>query len=257
VSTIPYARYRFPSAPAPIVFSSAAAVTELVAGLVRPRSVVDVGCGRGVWLAAWERAGAERLLGLDGRWIRPADLLVPPAWFRESDLTRPPALGERFDLAACLEVAEHLPESAADGLVDLLTGAAPVVLFSAAVPFQGGTDHVNEQWPDYWIARFAARGYVAVDVLRMALWDRADVAFYYRQNLVLLVDRERLAGFPALAEAHARTGGGFPALVHPALLEHRGRQLINWRRLLGDARAERLRDAGRRALEISRRTRRR
>jgi hypothetical protein len=246
MTSITYDGYSFPSAPTGIVFSSAAAVTELVAGLVRPRSVVDFGCGRGVWLAAWHRAGAERLLGLDGHWIRPDDLEVPAEWFRTTDLTQPIDVGEAFDLATSLEVAEHLPPDAADGLVDALTRTAPVVLFSAAIPFQGGTDHINEQWPAYWIERFARRGFVAVDAVRLELWGREDVAFYYQQNLVVLVDRERLAEHPALAAVHERTHGRFPALVHPVLLEHRGRQLVNWRRLLGDARAERMRDVGRR-----------
>lgn len=65
------------------------------------------------------------------------------------DLTQPLSLGRKFDLCVSMEVAEHLPPSRADSFVADLVGLAPVVLFSAAVPEQGGTNHLNEQWPDY------------------------------------------------------------------------------------------------------------
>jgi hypothetical protein len=59
-----------------------------------------------------------------------------------------------FDLAICLEVAEHLPPEAAEGFIDSLTRLAPVVLFSAAITFQVGNQHLNGQWPDYWATLF-------------------------------------------------------------------------------------------------------
>ena len=71
-----------------------------------------------------------------------------------------------------LEVAEHIPPECADIFVESLTwGLAPVIMFSAAVPGQGGTLHLNEQWPAYWASKFAQHGYVLIDCLRPQLWD--------------------------------------------------------------------------------------
>ncbi|HEU4929160.1 MAG TPA: hypothetical protein VFU38_04970, partial [Candidatus Krumholzibacteria bacterium] len=70
------------------------------------------------------------------------------------------SVAPRFDVAVSMEVAEHLPAPAADRYVDMLTRLAPVVVFTAATPGQGGNDHVNEQPHEYWIEKFASRGLV-------------------------------------------------------------------------------------------------
>ena len=115
-----------------------------------------------------------------------------------------------------LEVAEHLDEAAADTFVASLVALAPLVLFSAAIPYQGGTNHVNEQWPSYWHAKFAARDYVVVDCLRERLWRNEQVTYWYAQNMLFFVRRDRLADYPALAAHVARAGDGPPLhLVHP------------------------------------------
>jgi 2-polyprenyl-3-methyl-5-hydroxy-6-metoxy-1,4-benzoquinol methylase len=65
-------------------------------------------------------------------------------------LIQPLDLEKEFDLVVSLEVAEHLPASAADQFVNTLVKHGKKILFSAAIPGQGGQDHLNEQWPDYW-----------------------------------------------------------------------------------------------------------
>ena len=72
-------------------------------------------------------------------------LLTDPAKFTAVDLRDSFAIGRTFDLAISLEVAEHPPEEFAEPLVERLVTAAPFVLFSAAIPEQGGIHHVNEQ----------------------------------------------------------------------------------------------------------------
>lgn len=197
--------------------SSAAVVVPLLVGMLRPASVLDVGCGTGTWLAAFRAEGVGDVMGVDGGDIDPGMLEIPPESFRRLDLSEPFDLGRRFDLVVSLEVAEHLPPAAADGFVASLAAHAPVVVFSAAVPFQGGAGHVNEQWPSWWAERFAAVGYEAIDCLRPRLWTDERVAYYYAQNTVLYAARERLASDPELAALHERHGGPPPALVHPAL----------------------------------------
>jgi len=128
---------------------SARAVVPLLMSLVRPKSVVDVGCGWGKWLTVFREAGVKDVLGIDGPYVDPARTDLAANEFIPHDLTQPLTVKRRFDLAVSLEVAEHLPPEAADGFVSLLASLAPVVAFSAAIPGQGGTGHRNERWPDY------------------------------------------------------------------------------------------------------------
>ena len=129
---------------------SANVIAPLAVELVSPKSVLDVGCGLGQWLAAFRRAGAEIIRGLDGDYVQRDQLEIPLENFQAHDLTKPFPLDEHFDLTICLEVAEHLPERCARDFVQSLTATAPVVLFSAAIPHQPGREHVNCQWPEYW-----------------------------------------------------------------------------------------------------------
>jgi SAM-dependent methyltransferase len=184
---------------------SARRVVPRVLELVRPERVVDVGCGQGAWLSVFREHGIEEVLGVDGEWVDPASLLIPRERFQHRDLRQPLELEESFDLAVSLEVAEHLPPENADGFVEALARLAPVVLFSAAIPRQGGVGHLNEQWPDYWAERFARHGFMAADVLRSELWEDREVAWWYAQNTLLFV-REELPGLHAAAP---------PRLVHP------------------------------------------
>lgn len=147
-----------------------------------PGSILDVGCGRGVWLAAWKSRGAECVLGLDGAYVQPGTLRIAPEEFRATDLAFPFDLGRRFDLVQCLEVAEHLPEAAAGPLVASLTRHGDVVLFSAAPPGQGGEHHVNERPPEYWFERFAAHGYAPFDCARPAVQGIDEIEPWYRFN---------------------------------------------------------------------------
>jgi hypothetical protein len=176
---------------------SAEIIVPLVMELVRPASVVDVGCGVAVWLDVFRRAGVERVLGLDGAHVNPRDLAIEPERFREVDLETAFEIPGRFDLAVNLEVAEHLTPAAGRALVGALTAAAPVVMFSAAVPWQGGDNHINEQWPSYWIAEFAKHGFRALDAIRPRILGDQRVVWWYRQNLLLFASP---AAHPALAE---------------------------------------------------------
>jgi SAM-dependent methyltransferase len=195
---------------------SAREVIPVVRQFVQPKSVVDVGCGIGTWLSEFKIAGITDCLGIDGDYVDREQLLIEPERFQAHDLEKPLNLDRRFDLAVSLEVAEHLPAACADTFVESLTRLSSVILFSAAIPQQGGDHHVNEQWPEYWQERFERHGYVVVDCLRRLLWRNGNVEQWYRQNLLFYVDRDRLADYPKLASAF-ETAGENPLLsiVHP------------------------------------------
>jgi SAM-dependent methyltransferase len=165
--------------------ASARRVVPLVNALLAPSAVLDVGCGLGTWLAAFSESGAVEVLGIDGEYVDPSALRVARDRFVAANLRSPPPLDRGFDLAISLEVAEHLPAEHASAFVRYLGAAAPAVLFSAAIPGQGGRDHVNEQWQDYWRQEFAEIGYAAVDAIRPRIWGCPDVAVWYQQNMVL------------------------------------------------------------------------
>jgi SAM-dependent methyltransferase len=190
-------------------------VVPLLIELVNARSVLDLGCGPGTWLEEFIHQGVEDVFGVEGAWLDPAVLRVPREKVQIHDLTTPLSIGREFDLAISLEVGEHLPDTAASGLVKMLTEHAPVVAFSAAAPLQGGTHHVNERWPGYWAELFAAQGFVSVDALRPRMWLDDQIAWYYRQNMFLAVRADALQRYPGLRVEYERSRGSVLPLVHP------------------------------------------
>lgn len=166
---------------------SAQRIVPLVAGALPVASVADFGCGQGAWLHVWESAGAG-ILGIDGPYVDRTRLLIPTEAFLPADLTASLDLGRRFDLVQSLEVAEHLPRASAGPFIGTLTSHADAVLFSAAVPGQGGEHHVNEQPLEFWRGLFGARGYRAVDLVRPAVRGDVGVQRWYRCNTVLYVN---------------------------------------------------------------------
>jgi hypothetical protein len=114
-------------------------------------------------------------------------MVVPYIKFQSINLNQPFKTPQRFDLAMSLEVAEHLEKDAAEGFVHSLTDAADVVLFSAAFPDQGGSNHINERPHSYWAKLFAQKGYIPFDMFRPYLWGESDVCFWYKQNAFLYV----------------------------------------------------------------------
>lgn len=194
---------------------AARTILSLVLGAIPPvHSAVDFGCGVGTWLSVLAEEGATTIQGLDGPWVENAYLVIPENCFRRTDFEKTRDLGRRYDLAVSLEVAEHLQPEYAGHFVDMLTAASDFILFSAAIPFQGGCGHFNEQWPDYWAALFRERGYATVDFIRRAIWTDPGISLWYRQNTLLFVKEDRLPEL-RLENAACYVNPGQLTVVHP------------------------------------------
>lgn len=199
--------------------------------LIDPEKVVDVGCGDGTWLSVFDEHDINEYLGIDGEWIDRDLLQIPEENFQSEDLKKPISFDRTYDLAMSLEVGEHLPPTTADTFIDTLTSLSSVVLFSAAVPHQEGTHHVNEQWQKYWAERFQNRGYAAVNTLRRRLWTNDRVHDFYRQNFVLYVEEDALEQLDIPEDDVIRDLEQL-SVVHPDLFERKMTRCKKARRLV-------------------------
>lgn len=192
---------------------SAARVAPIVYEMAKPRTVIDVGCGEGWWAREFAKMGCD-VTGFDES---ATDRLEDGVRFQKKNLAVSFVAQRdgRFDLAVSLEVAEHLEPARGPSLVEDLCRLAPVVLFSAAIPGQGGHGHLNERWPGYWADLFFEHGLVAHERLRNLFWDDGEVEPWYRQNLLLFAS-------PSWLDERGLPWVRCPQdVVHPVVWEHR------------------------------------
>ncbi|MGI8945609.1 MAG: class I SAM-dependent methyltransferase [Thermoleophilaceae bacterium] len=118
----------------------------------RPDSVLDVGCGEGVLTHAWaERLGERRIVGIDLD-----DATLHAEWkgrtranleFRCEEATRLSFADGEFELAAAVEVLEHVPDPQAT-LAEMARVASDTLLVS--VPREPLWRAVNMARGAYW-----------------------------------------------------------------------------------------------------------
>ncbi|PMB53174.1 hypothetical protein CEN39_05900, partial [Fischerella thermalis CCMEE 5201] len=193
-------------------------IVPRIIDLLHPKSVVDVGCGLGSWLSVFEDFGIKDIVGIDGNYVNRSLMYINEDKFIPYDLKKPLELNRKFDLVISLEVAEHLPENAAEPFIKSLVSLGDFILFSAAIPNQGGQDHVNERWPNYWQNLFRNFGFELYDCIRLHIWDNQNIEYWYRQNIFLAVKRG--TNFFGKSEEAKLLN-----LVHPELYELRIKQL--------------------------------
>ena len=192
-------------------------VANLLDQWFAPRSVLDLGCGNGVWMNGL-RVGQREVLGVEFEQFTRDELEVEPELILRANLGKRVDLHRRFDMVMCLEVAEHIDAAFAETVVENCVRHAPIVLFSAAIPGQQGLEHINEQLPEYWAKLFAGNGYVPLDLIRPLIWDDPQIPVWYRQNLLLFVHRDEPA-LPRLQVEAAKSLASLPLnRAHPELM---------------------------------------
>ena len=182
-------------------YKGAKKYAELLGKYYIPKSLIDIGCGRGTWLKAFKENGAEKLVGVDGAWNTQQNMATDDIHFYPRDLNQPISFPqhEKFDLAMSLEVAEHLEVASAITIVTSLTNFSDIVLFGAAYHEQGGTNHINEQPNTYWAKLFISLGYIPFDLFRPAFWGDDQIPFWYQQNTFLYIRKDSEAHIDFLA----------------------------------------------------------
>ncbi len=170
-------------------FAAAEAVLPLLFEKYKPMSLLDVGCGLGNWAAVAKKMGVPKIMGIDGYYVNKSLLKINQEEFLAIDLKESFDLKHQFDLVICLEVAEHLPVDSSEVFVKSLVNHSEVILFSAAIPGQGGQFHINEQWPSYWQELFEKNGFEMIDFFRNKIWNNSQIDPWYRQNLFLVVKK--------------------------------------------------------------------
>lgn len=177
----------------PAIRGAAEAISDTIMELYRPRTVIDVGCGTGTLMEALGRRGVV-CTGFEY-----ADAALSICRARQLNVTKFDIESESFpvasaDLVVSTEVAEHLPSQCAERYVDLLTSMGPRILLTAAEPGSEGTDHVNEQPNEYWIAKMERRGfrYLKDQSLEVrAAWRARRVTGCYCRSLMLFECADR------------------------------------------------------------------
>jgi cyclopropane fatty-acyl-phospholipid synthase-like methyltransferase len=181
-------------------YTSGKKILSILSNLVKFESMIDIGAGLGPWTKAFiELKNKHNCIAIDGDYVQKNKLLIPEENFISIDVSKPFDLKKKFDLAISMEVGEHLPHASSKDFIESITKHADVVLFSAAIPGQQGTYHINEQYPEYWAAIFNSLGYTTVDLIRDIIWDDTTIDRWYRQNTLLFIKDTELYKYPTLA----------------------------------------------------------
>ncbi len=195
--------------------ATARSVLEEFLKYCQPDSVLDVGCGIGVWLSTARSLGINNVFGVDGPWLKKEMLRVEKECVQILDLEQSFSLKKRFDLVMSIEVAEHLTEIRAESFVQNLIDHGDVIIFSAAVPRQGGHNHLNEQWPEYWEEIFRKKDFICIDLFRPRIWNNKEVYLHIRQNVLLFISKKLLQSEQYKDLLNYRANLDQLSLIHP------------------------------------------
>jgi hypothetical protein len=198
-----------------IAFESGRIILQEINNKYKFSSVIDFGCGSGAYLAAARMIdNTIDIKGLDCCEVDRTEF-IPNEYVEIVNFENYKYKNnKKYDLAISIEVAEHIDNKYSDLFVDNICTSSDVILFSAAIPYQGGNGHVNCQWPSFWISKFRERGYVAIDMIRPKIWNDSRCMLHCRQNCLIFV-RSQSVVFENFKEKIIEPLD----LVHPMMVE--------------------------------------
>lgn len=169
----------------------------------------------GTWCKAASDLGVENILGLDQHVYEQQYMLISDKNYIRFNLKNKLNGYGPFDIAISVEVAEHIDNTYVDSFIRNVCSQSNVVLFSAALPFQGGTGHINEKRCSFWKQKFNKYGYEIIDCIRPHFWDDQNIEIWYRNNCVLFVKNHMYSEFVT------KIPKDMPPLdiIHPEMLE--------------------------------------
>lgn len=172
---------------------SAKTVIEILKKIFEPKSVIDIGCGAGIYLKEFKKLGID-ILGYDGSPFCKEESSLKEE-IKIHDLCAPLQLDRVFDLCICIEVAEHLEKQYSETLLDTLTGLSSNIVFTAATPGQGSKriGHINEQPHEFWINLFKKRGFILQEKLTEETkkkMENKNVIWWITKNLMIFKKHE-------------------------------------------------------------------
>ncbi|MFC7361381.1 class I SAM-dependent methyltransferase [Nocardioides astragali] len=188
-------------------------LADRVVGIVNPRSVLDVGCARGLFVQALAAKGLQASgIDISEHAIASAHVDVRDR-LRVASATEP--FEGHYDLVACIEVLEHMGPVDAQRAIDNIAAATDLVLFSSSPTDHDEPTHINTRPAEQWAAWFAERGFFRrtdVDLSFLSPWavlfERRELTLHtlahrYEQQLAA-VNTELMEKRQALLESHRR-----------------------------------------------------
>ncbi|HEX3803725.1 MAG TPA: methyltransferase domain-containing protein [Solirubrobacteraceae bacterium] len=155
------------------------------------QTFLDVGAGSGGFAAEVKRTG-RRITACEynkvGRWFTGLQGVVSHPFDLNASSPAPDVTG-KFDIVYSFEVGEHLPPELGRRMVAFIAEHAHQVVFTAAIPGQGGMGHVNEQPPEYWVELFTDAGMQFDEALTSQVRERFHqerLAPWFEKNAIVL-----------------------------------------------------------------------
>lgn len=201
----------------------ASVMMPIILDVIKPNSVIDFGCGIGSFLVEPVSRGIK-VLGIDGEYLNKNELIIPKDRFMAADLSKKIIIKDKFDLALSLEVAEHIENEKAEIFLSNIVETSDIVVFSAAIPYQNGTGHINLQPTSYWCKLFEERGYVASNCLREIFWYK-DISALRRQNIMLFTKPDKMEELEEKFKKYSE--GPIYDIVHPDFFDSKLNEIKN------------------------------
>jgi SAM-dependent methyltransferase len=132
-------------------------VADRLIGALNPKTVLDVGCARGLLVQAFA------VQGVDSRGIDISEHAISSAHEdvreRLAVVSATDPIPGRYDLVSCIEVLEHMSARDAQRAIDHMTSVTDRILFSSSPGDHDEPTHVNTHPTDQWVAWFSERGF--------------------------------------------------------------------------------------------------